>query len=301
MTLSSTNSRLGKHSSIHPCFLALGVNFDEGRIWGANDHCLAFLDACEALIKTYEAPMPDASATMAQSLFARNFGPKLQTHVEFLDKCRPLAVTIHNTYQFLKQTLNQLDSVDDWEECRNQLLSAIDEYRRTAIYLAREAIAERASESIRPGECICTFGYSSGVARVLERAWKGLGPSDVQMANEDLDLSKRSSSQDATLGEITPREITSLSHIKESDQTTLRPNVPFSVLIVDSRPRFEGRKMLARLTKVGIPCEYTHIAALPMLAHKVSLFTILSLHSPQNELHDRFPIDPHHIYIYHNK
>lgn len=53
---------------------------------------------------------------MDQSLFARNFGSTLQRHVEFLDYCRPLAVTIRNTYQFIKQALNQLDSISDWEE-----------------------------------------------------------------------------------------------------------------------------------------------------------------------------------------
>ncbi len=45
----------------------------------------------------------------------------------------------------------------------------------------------------------------------------------------------------------------------------------FSVIVVDSRPRCEGRRMFAQLRKAGIPCELVHIAALPMLAPKVSI------------------------------
>ncbi|TPP65012.1 Translation initiation factor eIF-2B subunit delta [Fasciola gigantica] len=264
---------LGRHSPIHPCFLALGVNFDEGRVWGANDCCLRFLAACEILIRNHEPPKDNSTTTVDQSLYARNFGPILQKHVEFLDKCRPLGVTIQNTYQFIKQTLNQLDSVENWEECRTQLLSIIDEYRRTAIYLAREAIVERASESIRPGECICTFGYSSVVARILERAWKGLETHTAQSADEVLDLAGRLTLQDSNSFENPERDAIRFSHGNEFQSEIACPKVrvPFSVLVIDSRPRFDGRKMLAYLTKAGIPCEYTHIAALPMLAHKVSL------------------------------
>lgn len=43
----------------------------------------------------------------------------------------------------------------------------------------------------------------------------------------------------------------------------------FTVLVVDCRPRCEGRRMFLRLRKIGIPCEIVHIAALPMVAPKV--------------------------------
>lgn len=46
----------------------------------------------------------------------------------------------------------------------------------------------------------------------------------------------------------------------------------FTVLVVDCRPRHEGRRMFQRLRKIGIPCELVHIAALPMVAPKVGLW-----------------------------
>ncbi|KAF7260551.1 hypothetical protein EG68_02111 [Paragonimus skrjabini miyazakii] len=253
---------LGRQSPIHPAFIALGVNSDEGRIWGANELCLHFILACEALIRTHHSCAP-AQNSLDSSSFARSLGPILQRHVDFLNRCRPLVVTIINTYQYLKQILHQLDSVDGWEECRNRLLAAVDEFRQNSIYLAGAEIAERASASIRPGECVCTFGYSSVVARVLERAWLG--------------TQKLSSSSSG-------HEDNHTSFLNSKSQLTQSKNIascPFSVLVVDTRPRFEGRHMLVRLMRLGIPCEYTHIGALPTLAHKVSL-AIVGAHALLN-------------------
>ncbi|TGZ75146.1 hypothetical protein CRM22_000545 [Opisthorchis felineus] len=240
---------LGSQSPIHPAFLVLGVDLDEGRIRGANERCLHFLTACETLVRAQNPPSPGEQSAVDGSFFARSFGPTLERHVTFLDHCRPLAVTVRNTYQYLKHILNQLDSLEDWEACRSRLLSAIDEFRENSIYLAGVEIAERASASIRPGECVCTFGYSSVVARVLERAW--YGSQKVRAARQD----------------------TVDSLVLKPTGADCKP-VLFSVIVVDSRPYFEGRRMLARLTKAGIPCEYTHIDALPSLVHKVSLAVV---------------------------
>ncbi|CAH8435356.1 unnamed protein product [Dicrocoelium dendriticum] len=139
---------------------------------------------------------------------------------------------------------------------RETFLTAIDEFRQNSIYLAGAEIAERASASIRLGECVCTFGYSSVVARVLERAW--FGPEAIHSSRAVL----AGSSAEST------------SPPRQQKTDVDRTRMPFSVLVVDSSPRFEGRYMLARLTKAGIPCEYTHIGALPSLAHKVSLAVV---------------------------
>ncbi|KAF6779519.1 hypothetical protein AHF37_01005 [Paragonimus kellicotti] len=304
------NLGLGRQSPIHPAFIALGVNSDEGRIWGANELCLHFISACEALIRAHHS-CASAQNSLDSSSFTRSLGPILQRHVDFLNRCRPLAVTIINTYQYLKQILHQLDSVDGWEECRNRLLAAIDEFRQNSIYLAGAEIAERASASIRPGECVCTFGYSSVVARVLERAWLGaqtcrnrlLAAIDEFRQNSiylaGAEIAERASAsirpgecvctfgyssvvarvlERAWLGAQTVSSSSSghednhTHFLRSKSQLAQSKNVascPFSVLVVDTRPRFEGRHMLVRLMRTGIPCEYTHIGALPTLAHKV--------------------------------
>lgn len=134
-------------------------------------------------------------------------------------------------------------------KCRTGMMNAIEEFKRNSIDLAGIEIEYRTSALIRPGECICTFGYSSLVARILERAWRGFLSNSTSEINTDF------------------------VHLIHNDRLNRTNNkdrsCPFSVLIVDSRPNYEGRKMLIRLNNVGIPCEYTHIGALPTLAHKV--------------------------------
>lgn len=253
---------LGSRSPIHPAFLALGVDIDEWRVSGANEMCLNFLAASEVLLRA-QTESYTSGISQERSSFARHFGPVLQRHINFLNHCRSLPVTIRNAYQLMKQTLAQLDSVKDWDESRETFLSAIDEFRQNSIYLAGAEIAERASASIRPGECVCTFGYSSVVARVLERAW--FGP---EVAPTSRSVLAKSSLESA-------------SPVRQHNTNVVCARVPFSVLVVDASPRFEGRHMLTRLTKVGIPCEYTHIGALPSLAHKVSL-AVVGCHALMN-------------------
>ncbi|CAH8642297.1 unnamed protein product [Heterobilharzia americana] len=254
---------LGTHSQIHPSFLALGVDFDEGRIWGSNERCLAFLSSCEELVRSFTLRSSNDRISnhtcTNEALFCRNFGPILQTHVNFLKLCRPLSVTIYNAYQYLKQTLSRLDSVEDWEECQMNFLSAIDEFRRSSIYLAGAEIVDRTVSLIRSGECVCTFGYSSLVAQVLERAWKSSCNASVNQVDVNDLLSKK---------------MKACSVNSRPDLTSKTANRVFSVLVVDSRPKFEGRRMLSRLSKAGIPCEYTHIGALPSVANKISLVIV---------------------------
>uniref|UniRef100_A0A5K3F4G8 Translation initiation factor eIF2B subunit delta n=1 Tax=Mesocestoides corti TaxID=53468 RepID=A0A5K3F4G8_MESCO len=216
---------LGAKSSIHPAFLALGVDVDEGRIVGSNRRCIEFLRAVVALISSF--PWSDHAA--AGVSLARAFHTTLDRHVTFLDQCRPLPVTVRNAVQFLKIVLNRMDSVSSPDEMHNQLIEAVGGFVNDRIRLAGKAIADIAADSIRPGELVCVFGHSTLVAEVLVTAWNS------------------------------------------------RTN-NFSVLVVDSRPRCEGRRMFTHLRKAGIPCELVHIAALPMLAPKISL-TLLGAHS----------------------
>ncbi|XP_006345335.1 translation initiation factor eIF-2B subunit delta-like [Solanum tuberosum] len=44
----------------------------------------------------------------------------------------------------------------------------------------------------------------------------------------------------------------------------------FRVIVVDSRPKFEGRALLRRLVRKGLSCTYTHINAVSYIMHEVS-------------------------------
>ncbi len=116
------------------------------------------------------------------------------------------------------------------------MIEAINGFVRGRMRLARQEIATLAAESIRgTGEVVATFGHSSAVAEAFERAWNGPAATAASASSQQQhDGGKR-----------------------------------FSVLVVDARPRHDGRKRFSRLRAAGIPCELTHIAALPMFASKV--------------------------------
>lgn len=44
----------------------------------------------------------------------------------------------------------------------------------------------------------------------------------------------------------------------------------FRVIVVDSRPKFEGRALLRRLVRKGLSCTYTHLNAVSYIMHEVS-------------------------------
>ncbi|VDM34695.1 unnamed protein product [Hydatigera taeniaeformis] len=217
--------KLGKISSIHPFFLRLGLELDEGRVAGSNRRCLEFLRATVALILNFNwEDVPGIGGSLA-----RGFHTYFDRHVTFLDQCRPLSVTVRSAVQYIKIILHRLDGVDSPEEMKSQLLDAVGSFMDERVHLADQAIANLVAESVPPGGVVCVFGESTVVAKALQVTWE-----------------------------------------------TRHHN--FTVLVVDCRPRCEGRRMFLRLRKIGIPCEIVHIAALPMVVPKVSL-TLLGAHS----------------------
>nr|CDS18129.1 translation initiation factor eIF 2B subunit [Echinococcus granulosus] len=217
--------KLGITSSIHPFFLRLGLELDEGRVTGSNRRCLEFLRATAALILNFNwEETPGIGGSLA-----RAFHTYFDRHVTFLDQCRPLPVTVRSAVQYIKIMLHRLDEVNSPEEMKSRLLDAVGNFMDERVHLADRAIANLVAESVPPGGVVCVFGESTVVAKALQVTWE-----------------------------------------------TRHQN--FTVLVVDCRPRCEGRRMFLRLRKIGIPCEIVHIAALPMVAPKVSL-TLLGAHS----------------------
>ncbi|KAL5967731.1 Translation initiation factor eIF-2B subunit delta [Taenia solium] len=217
--------KLGKISSIHPFFLRLGLELDEGRVGGSNRRCLEFLRATVALILNFNwEEIPGIGGSLA-----RGFHTCFDRHVTFLDQCRPLPVTVRSAVQYIKIMLHRLDNINSPEEMKSQLLNAVGSFMDERVHLADRAIANLVAESVPPGGVVCVFGESTVVAKALQVTWE-----------------------------------------------TRHQN--FTALVVDCRPRCEGRRMFLRLRKIGIPCEIVHIAALPMVVPKVSL-TLLGAHS----------------------
>lgn len=96
---------------IHPAILRLGVQYAEKVIVGSNARCVALLAAVKQLIRDYERP--------SQADFTRGLETSLQESINYLNFCRPSAVSMQNALKHLKWQMSTLPSTVPDEEVRS--------------------------------------------------------------------------------------------------------------------------------------------------------------------------------------
>lgn len=87
-------------STIHPAIVRLGVQYSGGIVKGCNARGLAFMNAIKSVIDEYETP--------SQKEFSRGLEDVLKTCGNYLQQCRPLAVSVTNAMKFIQFQLRQL-------------------------------------------------------------------------------------------------------------------------------------------------------------------------------------------------
>ncbi|KAG5679361.1 hypothetical protein PVAND_008931 [Polypedilum vanderplanki] len=207
------NFNIKVNSSFHPAILKLGAQYANNAVVGCNSRCYAFLRAMQILIKDFTTP--------SEKVFYRALESEIQKSVEFLHKCRPLAVSVSNALKYIKLIISQENSSDSDDEKKGRIIDKIETYAHEQIETAARSISLKVREKISDDDVILTFGYSSLIKRTLVESWKS--------------------------GEK-----------------------KFSIIVVDSRPDFEGREMLDSLAKEGICCTYVFINATSFVMPKVT-------------------------------
>lgn len=97
-------------STIHPAIVRLGVQYSSGIVKGCNARGLAFMNAIKTVIAEYETP--------AQKEFSRSLEDVIKSSGNYLQQCRPLAVSVTNAMKFIQFQLRQLNkSESDAEVC----------------------------------------------------------------------------------------------------------------------------------------------------------------------------------------
>lgn len=137
----------GLHSSI----IRLGVQYMSHSILGSNARCLALLSAVKNLLVDYQTP--------SQEEFCRSFEATLQASTNYLQKCRPLAVSMTNAVRHIKRQLTQIDTNWSDREKKNTLNEAIETYIRDEIGMADKAISITVQKKITKGDVILTYGW----------------------------------------------------------------------------------------------------------------------------------------------
>lgn len=90
------------NSKVHPAIVKLGVQYANKIIVGSNARCVAFLVAVKQLIEDFEQP--------SKTDFVRGLEANLKESVNYLNQCRPSAVSMQNALRHLKWQMTQLVS-----------------------------------------------------------------------------------------------------------------------------------------------------------------------------------------------
>lgn len=151
-------------SVVHPAVVRLGTQYTNLIVKGANARVLAFMNAIKSVIEDYETP--------AQKVFSRGLDETIDIARNYLDKCRPIAVSVTNGIKFIKWQINQLPKNETESVQKTILLDSIDTYIRDQLDKATEAISIQVQEKISDGDVILTFGCSSVVQNILDEAKK---------------------------------------------------------------------------------------------------------------------------------
>lgn len=190
--------------AIHPAIVKLGLQYSENAILGANNRCIAMLEAFKQVIRDYKTPL---NATLNRHLDAY-----LKPLINYLVQFRPMATSMGNAIRYLKCKISEIPPDMAEDQSKEGLIDTIDLYIQNRIKLADELIAEQGNAKIHNGDVILTYAHSSTVLHLLRKA--------------------------AKQGKV------------------------FRVIVVDSRPLFEGKKLLAELVESGIKCSYALLTSL---------------------------------------
>lgn len=86
--------------TIHPSILRLGAQYSSGIVKGSNARVLAFLNAIKTVIEEYETP--------SQKEFSRSLEDAIKACGNYLQQCRPLAVSVTNAIKYIQLQIRQL-------------------------------------------------------------------------------------------------------------------------------------------------------------------------------------------------
>lgn len=151
-------------NEIHPAIVQLGLQYTNRIVKGCNARGLALMNAMKSVIADYETP--------SQKEFSRGLEDTIKLSCNYLQKSRPLAVSMTNAIKYLQYQLRQLHASQPDAEQKNILLDHINTYVRDQMDKAAEAISITVQQKISDGDVILTFGCSSVILNILNEAKK---------------------------------------------------------------------------------------------------------------------------------
>ncbi|VEN40228.1 unnamed protein product [Callosobruchus maculatus] len=158
------DSKLLVYNNIHPAFVKLGSQYLNKTILGSNARTLALMAALKRLIYDIQTPPKQELCRYLENV--------LQTCTNFLQNCRPFAVSMVNALRNFKLHSTQIDTNLIDSEKKARLQDIIDVYINDDIYKAGDAISLKVNEKISDGDVILIYGCSSLLKKILVDAHK---------------------------------------------------------------------------------------------------------------------------------
>ncbi|MEW5304369.1 MAG: hypothetical protein WDW36_006982 [Sanguina aurantia] len=153
-------------AGMHPAVLQLGLLYADGSVTGANARCLAMLNTICQVIKDYKTP---EGKTLCRDLLLY-----INSTINFLVVCRPLAVSMGNAIKWLKLRIARIKPDEPELAAKEYLLSEIHDFIESRITRADTMVVSYAVQKVVSGDVIMTFAYSHVVYQaLLEAATKG--------------------------------------------------------------------------------------------------------------------------------
>ncbi|XP_050026778.1 uncharacterized protein eIF2Bdelta [Dermacentor andersoni] len=149
-------------SSVHPAVFRTGLQIAEGIVTGSNARCVAMLAAFKTLIEDYTC---DTSKRVSQDIRER-----LDKNIEFLNKSRPLSMSMQNAVTFLKARISEIQDTEPVAEVKESLVEWIRKFVYEEVCLAKRQITVEAQQKIMDEDVILTYCCSSLVKSVLKVA-----------------------------------------------------------------------------------------------------------------------------------
>ncbi|XP_077488072.1 eukaryotic translation initiation factor 2B subunit delta [Amblyomma americanum] len=149
-------------SCIHPAVFRTGLQIAEGVVIGSNARCIAMLSAFKSLVEDYTC---DASKRVSQDL-----REQFDKNVEFLNKCRPLSMSMQNAVTFLKARISEIEDTEPAAKVKEDVTDFISRFVHEEICLAKKQITGEAQQKIMDEDVILTYCCSSLVKGVLKLA-----------------------------------------------------------------------------------------------------------------------------------
>jgi translation initiation factor eIF-2B subunit delta len=141
----------------------------ELRVTGEDARCVALLRGFQDLIREYK---PASSSNGPRAAVGKDLLQRINKHVDFLLKFRPMGAAMGNATRFVKIQVGLLpqDALSDWPVHRDDLLEVIEHFLRERVELAAESTVRNATDKIFDGDVVLTYSNSGLVTKTLLEA-----------------------------------------------------------------------------------------------------------------------------------